>query len=60
MGNPDLVSKLLALAGGDLDLVRRAIRAAAHDCKSADLELVVEFVVEQRKACSWTKGGCLR
>jgi hypothetical protein len=52
MRNETLVGKLLFLAGDDLDLVRLAIRTVARECKSADLESVVELVVEQRKACS--------
>jgi hypothetical protein len=48
MGNPDLVSKLLALAGGELDLVRRAIRFAAQDGVSADLEDIVELIARER------------
>jgi hypothetical protein len=48
MGNPDLVSKLLALADGNLDMVQRAIRAAAHDGVSADLEDVVELIARER------------
>jgi hypothetical protein len=47
--NADLVNKLLALAGGDIDLVQRAVRIAATDSKSADLEMVVNLIVEQRK-----------
>jgi len=52
MRNSDLVNKLVTLAGGDIDLVQRAVRTAAGRSRSADLESVVEFIVEQRKVCS--------
>jgi hypothetical protein len=50
MRNEELVSKLVALAGGDIDLVQQAIRAAAG--RLADLEDIVEFMVRQRRSAS--------
>ncbi|MEY9525105.1 3-deoxy-D-manno-octulosonate 8-phosphate phosphatase KdsC-like HAD superfamily phosphatase [Bradyrhizobium diazoefficiens] len=50
MQNSALVSKLVALADGDIDLVQRAIRATSDKGGAADLEKVVQFIVEARKA----------
>ena len=50
MQNSDLVSKLVALADGDIDLVQRAIRTMSKDGKPADLEKVVGFLVQERKS----------
>jgi hypothetical protein len=50
MQNSDLINKLVALADGDIDLVQRAIRATSQDGKAADLEKVVDFIVQHRKA----------
>ena len=49
MQNSDLVSKLVTLADGDIDLVQLAIRTIADDGKGADLEKVVDFIVQHRK-----------
>ena len=50
MGNADLVGKLLKLAGDDIDLVQVAVRAAANGNKAADLERVVDLIVQQKNA----------
>ena len=50
MQNSALVSKLVALADGDIDLVQRAIRSTSDNGAAADLERVVKFIVEARKA----------
>jgi hypothetical protein len=50
MHNPELINKLVKLAGGDIDLVQRAIRTASRDGKSADLKAVVEYI--QRNAAT--------
>jgi hypothetical protein len=44
--NADLVNKLLALAGGDIDLVQAAVRTAANGRKVADPEKVVDAIVQ--------------
>jgi hypothetical protein len=49
MQNSDLVSKLVTLADGDIDLVQLAIRTIADADKGADLEKVVDFIVQHRK-----------
>lgn len=50
MQNSELINKLVTLADGDIDLVQQAIRATSEDGKAADLEKVVNFIVEQRKS----------
>lgn len=55
MQNSELINKLVTLADGDIDLVQQAIRATSGDGKAADLEKVVNFIVEQRK--SRARGG---
>lgn len=50
MQNSELVGKLVALANGDIDLVQQAIRTISEDGKAAELEKVVDFIVQQRKA----------
>lgn len=50
MQNSTLVSKLVALADGDIDLVQLAIRTNSDKGGAADLEKVVQFIVEARKA----------
>lgn len=50
MQNSALVSKLVALADGDIDLVQQAIRTTSDNGGAADLERVVKFIVEARKA----------
>jgi hypothetical protein len=50
MQNSELVRKLVALADGDIDLVQRAVRSASKDGDGADLEAVVNFIVQERKA----------
>jgi hypothetical protein len=46
---PELVSKLVQLAGGDIELVHRAIRANTKNDKPADLAKIVDFIVKNRK-----------
>ncbi len=46
--NSELVNKLLTLADGDIDLVQKAIRTMSEDGKAADLERVVNFIVNER------------
>lgn len=48
MQNSELVSKLVALAEGDIDLVQLAIRTMSRDSRAADLEQVVHFIVERK------------
>jgi hypothetical protein len=48
----DLVNKLVALAGGDIDLVQAARIAAANGRKVADLEKLVDAIVQQRRTQS--------
>lgn len=48
MQNADLIGKLLAIAGGDLDLVQQAIRYCAGPSGEADLQRVVEYIVSRR------------
>ena len=55
MQNSELISKLVALADGDIDLVQQAIRTASADGKPAELEKVVNFIVEQRKTRTGVK-----
>lgn len=50
MQNSELVSKLVTLADGDIDLVQQAIRATSENGKSADLEKVVDFIVQERRS----------
>jgi hypothetical protein len=50
MQNSELVGKLVALADGDIDLVQQAVRTISEDGKAAELEKVVDFIVEARKA----------
>lgn len=47
--NSELVRKLVALANGDIDLVQRAVRASSKDGQAADLEAVVNFIVQEQK-----------
>lgn len=49
---PELVTKLVKLAGGDIELVHKAIRAVKMDDKPADLEKVVEYIVQHRQPIS--------
>lgn len=51
MQNAELIGKLVALAGGDVDLVQRAIRTKAGR-RGADLEQVVQYIVAHRGARS--------
>jgi hypothetical protein len=48
MQNSELVEKLMKLARGDIDLVRNAIRVSARGATAADLERVVDYIVEHR------------
>jgi hypothetical protein len=48
MQNSELVEKLMKLARGDIDLVRLAIRESARGATAADLERVVDYIVEHR------------
>jgi hypothetical protein len=50
MQNSDLIDKLVALADGDIDLLQQAIRTSSEGGKAAELEKVVNFIVQQRKA----------
>jgi hypothetical protein len=50
MRKADLVNKLVTLAGGDIDLVQLAIRTAAKGSSAADLDSIVGFIIQQRKA----------
>jgi hypothetical protein len=50
MQNSELVRKLVTLADGDIDLVQSAIRATSKDGEAADLESVVNFIVQARKS----------
>ncbi len=50
MQNSELINKLIAIANGDIDLVQKAIRAMSEDGKAADLEKVVNFIVQAREA----------
>lgn len=45
MRNADLVNQLLALAGGDIDLVQAAARIAANGSRFVDLAEVVDAIV---------------
>ena len=49
MQNSELISKLVALAGGDLDLVQKAIRVTAGPADGADLQQVVQYIVAHRR-----------
>lgn len=49
MQNAELISKLVALAGGDLDLVQKAIRDTAGPADGADLQQVVQYIVTHRR-----------
>lgn len=55
MQNSELISKLVALADGNIDLVQHAIRTASADGKPAELEKVVDFIVKQRKSGTGVK-----
>lgn len=57
MQNAALISKLMELAGGDLDLVQRAIRAKAVGRVGADLKEVVQYIVDQRGRTSPGRAG---
>jgi hypothetical protein len=48
MQNSELVGKLVALANGDI--VQQAIRTISEGGKAAELEKVVDFIVQERKA----------
>jgi hypothetical protein len=54
MQNPELIGKLVALAGGNVDLVQQAIRIIANGRDGADLEQVVRYIVEHRRKDSDT------
>ena len=49
MKNSELIDKLVAVAGGNFDLVQEAIRVCAIDDR-ADLEKVVEYIESHRKS----------
>jgi hypothetical protein len=57
MQNSELINKLVTLADGDIDLVQKAIRAMSEDGKSADLEKVVNFIVQEREARARVKAA---
>ncbi|WP_438278391.1 hypothetical protein [Nitrobacter sp.] len=48
MQNSELVEKLMKLARGDIDLVQLAVRESARGAAAADLERVVDYIVEHR------------
>ncbi len=50
MQNPELIRKLVELAGGDIDLVQTAIRIKAQPGGGADLEEVVNYIVGRRRS----------
>jgi hypothetical protein len=51
MQNPELIRKLVELAGGDIDLVQTAIRIKAQPGGAgADLEEVVNYIVGRRRS----------
>jgi hypothetical protein len=45
MKNSELVDKLVAIAGGNIDLVQEAIRACAEGAEGADLKKVVDYIL---------------
>jgi len=49
MQNSELVSKLVTVAGGDIDLVQRAIRSVATSDDGADLQKVVQYIIAHRR-----------
>jgi hypothetical protein len=49
MQNSELIRKLLELAGGDIDLVQKAIRIKAGPTGGADLQQVVQYIAEHRR-----------
>lgn len=54
MQNAALISKLMELAGGDIDLVQTAIRMKARSANGADLQEVVEYIVARRREAART------
>ena len=54
MQNSELTDKLVAIAGGSLELVEEAIRESAKDNPDgeADLEEVVDYIVGHRELVS--------
>ena len=59
MRKEELVNKLIALAGGDIDLVQQAVRRAAKGGNAAELETVVEYIVQQRRSARIEAGRAL-
>lgn len=49
MQNSELVNKLVTVAGGDIELVQRAIRAVANSEAGADLQKVVQYIITHRR-----------
>ena len=49
MQNSELINKLVTVAGGDIELVQRAIRAVASSDEGADLQKVVRYVITHRR-----------
>lgn len=50
MQNSELIRKLMELAGGDIDLVQTAIRIKAQPGGGADLQEVVNYISQRRRA----------
>jgi hypothetical protein len=48
MQNSELINKLVTIAGGDIELVHKAVRDTAGP-NGADLEKVVEYILHKRK-----------
>jgi hypothetical protein len=48
MQNSELISKLVTIADGNIELVQKAIRAAAGPASAADLEKVVQYILAKR------------
>ena len=51
MKTSELMDRLLSIAGGDVDLVSRAVRESAGRVDGeADLKAVVDFIIAHRKS----------
>ena len=48
MQNSELVNKLVIVAGGDIDLVQKAIRTVASSDDGAELKAVVQYIITHR------------
>lgn len=49
MQNSELVNKLVTVAGGDIELVQKAIRTVASSDDGADLQKVVQYIITHRR-----------